>query len=383
MHIIVIALILALKAAALCWGSKPHDEGPSVESLTLRTFVPFSRSFFNTVCAALRRPLPEQRAQRNPHGGITDLLTPPHAFHPPDQWSRPRGQPDSRAGGSWRPQQTAGSGHHRPRWERRFHCSCRLCCFLNLIIPLAVWSGVCVGIVMTNICDTNWQRGYFTAPGLGSEFCKNITLYLKLHTIMQLFSSSHAYLFLTMQATESLSCTNYKCQQIYYLNKFWIFQNAFLGRLTGCTNIALRVSECVNVCVSLLAVFSEGLLSSLSNMADSAICWKLFSHVFFVFLHSVPYLSFALFPFPFIIFPDPDIRYCVLASLDERFDAHLAQAENLQALFVALNDEVFEIRELAICTIGRLSSMNPAFVMPFLRKMLIQVPIYMFYTNRN
>lgn len=70
---------------------------------------------------------------------------------------------------------------------------------------------------------------------------------------------------------------------------------------------------------------------------------------------------------------DPDIRYCVLASLDERFDAHLAQAENLQALFVALNDQVFEIRELAICTVGRLSSMNPAFVMPFLRKMLIQV----------
>lgn len=74
-----------------------------------------------------------------------------------------------------------------------------------------------------------------------------------------------------------------------------------------------------------------------------------------------------------VFLSDPDIRYCVLASLDERFDAHLAQAENLQALFVALNDEVFEIRELAICTIGRLSSMNPAFVMPFLRKMLIQV----------
>ena len=64
-----------------------------------------------------------------------------------------------------------------------------------------------------------------------------------------------------------------------------------------------------------------------------------------------------------------------MASLDERFDAHLAQAENLQALFVALNDQVFEIRELAICTVGRLSSMNPAFVMPFLRKMLIQVMV--------
>lgn len=33
----------------------------------------------------------------------------------------------------------------------------------------------------------------------------------------------------------------------------------------------------------------------------------------------------------------------------------------------------FEIRELAICTIGRLSSLNPAYIMPSLRKTLIQV----------
>lgn len=70
---------------------------------------------------------------------------------------------------------------------------------------------------------------------------------------------------------------------------------------------------------------------------------------------------------------DSDIRYCVLVSMDDRFDPHLAQAENLSALFVALNDEVFEIRELAICIIGRLSSKNPAYVMPSLRKTLIQV----------
>ncbi|XP_071805479.1 serine/threonine-protein kinase mTOR-like isoform X2 [Asterias amurensis] len=70
---------------------------------------------------------------------------------------------------------------------------------------------------------------------------------------------------------------------------------------------------------------------------------------------------------------DPDIRYCVLASLDDRFDGHLAQAENLGALFVALHDEIFEIRELAMCTIGRLSNLNPAFVMPSLRKTLIQI----------
>jgi FKBP12-rapamycin complex-associated protein len=70
---------------------------------------------------------------------------------------------------------------------------------------------------------------------------------------------------------------------------------------------------------------------------------------------------------------DPDIRFCVLSSLDERFDSHLAQAECLEQLFVALNDEEFEIREVAICTIGRLSGLNPAYIMPTLRKALIQI----------
>jgi phosphatidylinositol kinase/protein kinase (PI-3 family) len=79
---------------------------------------------------------------------------------------------------------------------------------------------------------------------------------------------------------------------------------------------------------------------------------------------------------------DADVRYCVLESLDDSFDSHLAQAENLSALFVAMNDEVFEIRELAICTIGRLSCMNPAYVMPSLRKTLIQVR-FLFLHNSN
>ncbi|XP_012554042.1 serine/threonine-protein kinase mTOR isoform X1 [Hydra vulgaris] len=70
---------------------------------------------------------------------------------------------------------------------------------------------------------------------------------------------------------------------------------------------------------------------------------------------------------------DPDIRFCVLKSLDQKFDSHLAQAENLQALFIALNDEEFEIRELALCMIGRLSSYNPAYIMPSLRRTLIQI----------
>eukprot|EP01113_Clastostelium_recurvatum_P006582 TRINITY_DN1298_c0_g1_i1.p1 TRINITY_DN1298_c0_g1~~TRINITY_DN1298_c0_g1_i1.p1 ORF type:complete len:2380 (+),score=927.36 TRINITY_DN1298_c0_g1_i1:62-7201(+) len=71
--------------------------------------------------------------------------------------------------------------------------------------------------------------------------------------------------------------------------------------------------------------------------------------------------------------PDPLIRRTVLASLDTRFDHHLAQAENLRSLFIALNDEVFEIRELAITVIGRLTIRNPAYVMPSLRKTLIQL----------
>lgn len=68
-----------------------------------------------------------------------------------------------------------------------------------------------------------------------------------------------------------------------------------------------------------------------------------------------------------------DVRFWVLASLDNTFDMHLAQAESLSALFVALNDEVFEIRELAMCIIGRLSTLNPAYVMPSLRKTLVQL----------
>lgn len=70
---------------------------------------------------------------------------------------------------------------------------------------------------------------------------------------------------------------------------------------------------------------------------------------------------------------DAEVRYWVLASLDKTFDEHLGQAENLSYLFIAMNDEVFAIRELAVCTIGRLSSINPAYAMPALRKTLIQL----------
>jgi FKBP12-rapamycin complex-associated protein len=54
-------------------------------------------------------------------------------------------------------------------------------------------------------------------------------------------------------------------------------------------------------------------------------------------------------------------------------DSYLAQPENVRTLFIALNDEAFVIRELAVSIIGRLNVRNPAFVMPSLRKTLIQL----------
>jgi phosphatidylinositol kinase/protein kinase (PI-3 family) len=70
---------------------------------------------------------------------------------------------------------------------------------------------------------------------------------------------------------------------------------------------------------------------------------------------------------------DSKIRQIVLANLNERFDKHLAQAENVQSLFIALNDEVFENRVTAVALIGRLAKHNPAYVMPSLRKALIRL----------
>ncbi|KAJ2934856.1 hypothetical protein H1R20_g2275, partial [Candolleomyces eurysporus] len=71
--------------------------------------------------------------------------------------------------------------------------------------------------------------------------------------------------------------------------------------------------------------------------------------------------------------PDPHIRNIVLKNLHERFDKHLAQAENVRSLFIALNDEVMANREAAVALIGRLARHNPAYVMPSLRKALIQL----------
>jgi FKBP12-rapamycin complex-associated protein len=42
-------------------------------------------------------------------------------------------------------------------------------------------------------------------------------------------------------------------------------------------------------------------------------------------------------------------------------------------LFAALNDEVFEIREVVMGILGRITSRNPAYILPGLRKKLVEL----------
>lgn len=69
----------------------------------------------------------------------------------------------------------------------------------------------------------------------------------------------------------------------------------------------------------------------------------------------------------------PDIRLEILKHLDCSFDAQLAQLDNLKLLFTVLNDEVFIIRLEALKIIGRLTNVNPAYVVPLLRKFSLEL----------
>ncbi|KAI3962253.1 hypothetical protein MKX01_030803, partial [Papaver californicum] len=76
---------------------------------------------------------------------------------------------------------------------------------------------------------------------------------------------------------------------------------------------------------------------------------------------------------------DVNVRLSVISSLHGNggFDEFLAQADSLTAVFVALNDEDFVVREYAISLAGRLSERNPAYVLPALRRHLIQLLKYL------
>ncbi|KAF0691141.1 Aste57867_17565 [Aphanomyces stellatus] len=70
---------------------------------------------------------------------------------------------------------------------------------------------------------------------------------------------------------------------------------------------------------------------------------------------------------------DWTVRKSVVESLHPQFDEWLAQESHLNLLFYLLNDEQTEIRELTMGVLDRLASRNPAYILPLLRRVLIQL----------
>lgn len=71
--------------------------------------------------------------------------------------------------------------------------------------------------------------------------------------------------------------------------------------------------------------------------------------------------------------PEPDIRRTILCSLDTKFDRHLAHPENIRMLVFAINEADYEVRQAAMIILGRLAGVNPAYVFPPLRKLLVNL----------
>ena len=73
--------------------------------------------------------------------------------------------------------------------------------------------------------------------------------------------------------------------------------------------------------------------------------------------------------------PSVTVRRTILEALSRTtaLESHLAQAECLRSLFVGLNDESSTVRSLTIQLAGHISGANPAYVLPALRRHLMQL----------
>jgi len=65
----------------------------------------------------------------------------------------------------------------------------------------------------------------------------------------------------------------------------------------------------------------------------------------------------------------PIVRLCIVRGLDERYDAYLC-LNFLAPLFLILEDEALAVRACALQILGRLSRLNPAPILPGLRRVL-------------
>ena len=73
--------------------------------------------------------------------------------------------------------------------------------------------------------------------------------------------------------------------------------------------------------------------------------------------------------------PSPIVRLCVVRALDERFDFFLCQVHHLQPLFFLLEDEALATRAAGLKLLGRLTRLNPAPILPFMRRFLVDLII--------
>ncbi|KAI9470354.1 armadillo-type protein [Coemansia mojavensis] len=82
---------------------------------------------------------------------------------------------------------------------------------------------------------------------------------------------------------------------------------------------------------------------------------------------------------------DSDVRLTAVQMLEKgtNFDFHMGKAQNIQDLFLLLNDEVFAVRLTVLGVIGRLANMNPAHVMPSLRRMVVQLLTELEFARSN
>ncbi|KAJ2355795.1 phosphatidylinositol kinase- protein kinase tor1, partial [Coemansia sp. RSA 2610] len=82
---------------------------------------------------------------------------------------------------------------------------------------------------------------------------------------------------------------------------------------------------------------------------------------------------------------DRDVRLMAVQMLEQssHFDFHMGKAQNIQDLFLLLNDEVFAVRVTVLAVIGRLANMNPAHVMPSLRRMVVQLLTELEFARTN
>ena len=71
--------------------------------------------------------------------------------------------------------------------------------------------------------------------------------------------------------------------------------------------------------------------------------------------------------------PDPDIRHATLLALTPPFDEQLAKADLLDLLIATIHDDSTKVREVAVHVLGRVSSHNPAAVVPALRGLLMDL----------